>query len=85
MELNKTFTNAFTPKATTANIELTKELTGRDLVDGEFSFELYEGANKLQTVTNKSGKVSFDAISYTEEGEQFVCNGTVQLFERIVS
>ena len=66
---SKTFTNAFTPKATTASIELTKELTGRDLVDGEFSFELYEGTNKLQTVTNKSGKVSFDAISYTEEGE----------------
>ena len=66
---SKTFTNAFTPNATTATIELTKELTGRDLVDGEFSFELYEGANKLQTVTNKSGKVSFDAISYTAEGE----------------
>ena len=31
-----------------------QELTGRDLVDGEFSFELYEGANKLQTVTNLS-------------------------------
>ena len=66
---SKTFTNAFTPKAANATIELTKELTGRDLVDGEFSFELYEGANKLQTVTNKSGKVSFDAISYTAEGE----------------
>ena len=66
---NKTFTNAFTPNATTATIELTKELTGRELVDGEFSFELYEDANKLQTVTNKSGKVTFDAISYTEEGE----------------
>ena len=66
---SKTFTNAFTPNATTATIELTKELTGRDLVDGEFSFELYEGTNKLQTVTNKSGKVSFDAISYTAEGE----------------
>ena len=66
---NKTFTNAFTPKATTATIELTKELTGRDLVDGEFSFELYEGTNKLQTVTNKAGKVTFDAISYTAEGE----------------
>ncbi|EKS17977.1 streptococcal pilin isopeptide linkage domain-containing protein [Streptococcus sp. F0442] len=66
---SKTFTNAFTPNATTATIELDKELTGRDLVDGEFSFELYEGANKLQTVTNKSGKVSFDAIPYTAEGE----------------
>ena len=66
---SKTFTNAFTPNATTATIELTKELTGRDLVDGEFSFELYEGGNKLQTVTNKAGKVTFDAISYTAEGE----------------
>ena len=66
---NKTFTNAFTPNATTATIELSKELTGRDLVDGEFSFELYEGANKLQTVTNKAGKVSFESISYTAEGE----------------
>ncbi|WP_342666497.1 Spy0128 family protein, partial [Streptococcus parasanguinis] len=66
---SKTFTNAFTPNATTATIELTKELTGRDLVDGEFSFELYEGTNKLQTVTNKAGKVTFDAISYTAEGE----------------
>ena len=66
---NKTFTNAFTPNATTATIELSKELTGRDLVDGEFSFELYEGTNKLQTVTNKSGKVTFESISYTAEGE----------------
>ena len=66
---SKTFTNAFTPNATTATIELTKELTGRDLVDGEFSFELYEGANKLQTVTNKAGKVTFESISYTAEGE----------------
>ena len=66
---SKTFTNAFTPNATTATIELEKELTGRDLVDGEFSFELYEGANKLQTVTNKAGKVTFESISYTAEGE----------------
>ena len=66
---NKTFTNAFTPKAANATIELEKELTGRDLVDGEFSFELYEGANKLQTVTNKAGKVTFESISYTAEGE----------------
>ena len=66
---SKIFTNAFTPNATTATIELTKELTGRDLTDGEFSFELYEGANKLQTVTNKNGKVTFAPIEYTEEGE----------------
>ena len=57
------------PKATQATIELDKTLTGRDLKDGEFSFELYEGATKLQTVTNKNGKVTFDPISYKEAGE----------------
>ena len=57
------------PTPTSAVIELDKALTGRDLVDGEFSFELYEGANKLQTVTNKAGKVTFESISYTAEGE----------------
>ena len=57
------------PKETKATIELDKTLTGRDLTDGEFSFELYEGANKLQTVTNKNGKVTFAPIEYTEEGE----------------
>ena len=57
------------PKETKATIELDKTLTGRDLKDGEFSFELYEGATKLQTVTNKNGKVTFAPIEYTEEGE----------------
>ena len=66
---SKTFNNTFTPKETSATIELDKQLTGRDLVDGEFSFELYEGSNKLQTTTNKNGKISFDSISYKEVGE----------------
>ena len=57
------------PKETKATIELDKALTGRDLKDGEFNFELYEGATKLQTVTNKNGKVTFAPIEYTEEGE----------------
>ena len=57
------------PKETQATIELDKALNGRDLKDGEFSFELYEGATKLQTVTNKNGKVTFAPIEYTEEGE----------------
>ena len=66
---SKTFNNTFTPKETSATIELDKALSGRDLVDGEFSFELYEGSNKLQTTTNKNGKVAFDSISYKEVGE----------------
>ena len=66
---SKTSNNTFTPKETSATIELDKALSGRDLVDGEFSFELYEGSNKLQTTTNKNGKVAFDSISYKEVGE----------------
>ena len=65
----KTFNNTFTPNAANASIELDKKLDGRDLVDGEFSFDLYEGSNKLQTVSNKNGKVAFDSISYKEVGE----------------
>ena len=57
------------PKSTQATIELDKTLTGRELTDGEFSFELYEGANKLQTVTNKNGKITFEPITYDEVGE----------------
>ena len=64
----KTFNNTFTPNATNTSIELDKKLDGRDLVDGEFSFDLYEGSNKLQTVSNKNGKVAFDSISYKEVG-----------------
>ena len=68
--VTKTITNSKAkPKETQATIELDKTLTGRDLTDGEFSFELYEGANKLQTVTNKNGKVTFAPIEYTEAGE----------------
>ena len=30
---------------------------------------MYEGANKLQTVTNKNGKITFEPITYDEVGE----------------
>ena len=66
---SKTFNNKFTPNEAKATIELEKQLTGRNLADGEFSFDLYEGSNKLQTTTNKNGKVTFDSISYKEVGE----------------
>ena len=69
-KVTKTITNPKAkPKSTQATIELEKALTGRELTDGEFSFELYEGANKLQTVTNKNGKITFEPITYDEVGE----------------
>lgn len=48
-----TFTNAYTPTATTATIAGTKALTGRDLAKGEFSFDLKDAdGNVVQTVQN---------------------------------
>ena len=48
-----TFTNTYTPTATTATITGTKALTGRDLADGEFFFDLKDAdGNVVQTVQN---------------------------------
>lgn len=48
-----TFTNTYTPTATTATIAGTKALTGRDLAEGEFFFDLKDAdGNVVQTVQN---------------------------------
>ena len=48
-----TFTNTYTPSATTATITGTKALTGRDLAEGEFFFDLKDAdGNVVQTVQN---------------------------------
>lgn len=48
-----TFTNTYTPTATTATITGTKALTGRDLAEGEFFFDLKDAdGNVVQTVQN---------------------------------
>ncbi len=63
---NVTFTNTYAPEeGTSATIEAEKALTGRDLADGEFTFELYhvdgEGKERLvATATNDAdGKILF--------------------------
>lgn len=48
-----TFTNTYTPTATTATITGMKALTGRDLAEGEFFFDLKDAdGNVVQTVQN---------------------------------
>lgn len=48
-----TFTNTYTPTATTATITGTKALTGRELAEGEFFFDLKDAdGNVVQTVQN---------------------------------
>lgn len=73
-----TFTNTYsvTPVETrvTDEITATKRLTGRDLKDGEFGFELVKGEGKDAPVvaTGKNaadGKITMDPIEYTEPGK----------------
>ena len=66
----KTFKNTFTPKEITVPLQVTKALTGRNLQDDEFEFELYDGQNKLlQTVKNKAdGTIPFTALKFTKTG-----------------
>ena len=68
------FKNAYnlTPKSfsVTDKIAATKSLTGRDLKDGEFSFELVEGDKVVATGTNAAdGKITMGAVKYTAAGE----------------
>ncbi len=71
-----TFENAYTvtPKSfsVTDQITATKVLTGRDLKEGEFSFELVEGedAKVVATGTNAAdGKITMSEITYNEPGK----------------
>lgn len=69
-----TFTNTYTvgelPSSITDQINIDKELTGRDLKKGEFSFELLENGKVVATGSNDaSGNVTFDKITYTQPGD----------------
>lgn len=72
------FKNVYTAEpvesSVTDKIDVTKSLTGRDLTVGEFSFELREikdeDSELIETVKNAAdGKVTFNAIKYTEIGQ----------------
>ena len=65
-----TFKNTFTPKEITVPLQVTKALTGRNLQDAEFEFELYDGQNKLlETVKNKAdGTIPFTVLKFTKTG-----------------
>ena len=72
-----TFTNTYSVKPVetrvTDEITATKRLTGRDLKDGEFGFELVKGEGKdaqvVATGTNDaSGKITMSPIEYDKPG-----------------
>ena len=71
------FNNSYKPKSNefsvTDEIKVTKVLTGRDMAEGEFSFELVEGEGKDAKVvaTGKNaadGKITMSPIEYTKAG-----------------
>ena len=73
-EFKNTYAANSVDSSVTDKIKVTKVLTGRDLKDGEFSFELREGlgedAKVIETVKNDAnGNVKFKAIKYTEIGQ----------------
>lgn len=68
-----TFTNTYSvgelPSSITDQINIDKDLTGRDLKKGEFTFELLEDGKVIATGSNDaSGNVTFDKITYTQPG-----------------
>lgn len=68
-----TFTNTYSvgelPSSITDQIKIDKQLTGRDLKKGEFTFELLEDGDVVATGSNDtSGNVTFDKITYTQPG-----------------
>lgn len=71
-----TFTNAYNVKPVEDRITATKVLTGRDMTEGEFSFELVEGegegedAKVVATGTNNAeGKITMNAVKYDKPGK----------------
>ncbi len=64
------FKNTYSVKPVEDQITATKTLTGRDLKEGEFSFELVEGNKVVARGTNAAdGKITMDKITYTAAGE----------------
>ena len=52
------------------DVSVKKELVGRDLREGEFSFELLEGDDVVATATNAAdGTVTFPKLTYDAPGE----------------
>lgn len=65
-----TYSAAAVDFSVSQNVSVTKQLDGRDLKQGEFTFELVEGNQVVATATNAAdGSVVFDAQHYTEPGK----------------
>lgn len=69
------FTNSYNASSATVNLGGKKQLTGRELVSGEFNFQLYatgsdfaiaKDATPMMAVNKADGSFVFDALTFTE-------------------
>lgn len=59
------FVNTYTPENVDVTLHGDKILSGRDTLDGEFEFNLYdENGNLIDTATNQQGKFTFDMMIF---------------------
>ena len=65
-----TFTNKYEAKGTTASIGAVKRLTGKDLKDGQFTFQLKDENGKVidEAKNDKAGAISFKALEFNKAG-----------------
>lgn len=69
-EFKNSYSVTPTDSSVTDKIKATKVLTGRDLREGEFSFELVEGDKVVATGTNAAdGKITMSAVKYDKPGK----------------
>ena len=76
---NLTFTNTYVPLPTHADLSSSKELTGRVMMDGEFSFTLTQTESDFttakgytETVQNDAdGNIIFSTIHFNEAGDYY--------------
>lgn len=65
-----TFTNKYEAKGTTVSIGAVKRLTGKDLKDGQFTFQLKDETGKVidEAKNDKAGAISFKALEFDKAG-----------------
>lgn len=77
-----TFSNAYQAKAASLTFNASKKLDGRDIVEGEFSFELRDGnGNVLQTVQNGAAANGVAPIAFAPIAYDAPCEFDYQIVE----
>ena len=65
-----TFNNIYKAEPATVTIEAVKKLTGKELKDGEFTFQLKDANGKViaEAKNDASGKIKFENLKFEDEG-----------------